>query len=120
NISSKLKYIKDILFRNSVILERHNPAREVEKKSSQLKEHRASMKNISVNLISSMKNNLKSDKLMLDALNPLNVMKRGYALVYNEKDNIITEKSMIKENQSLKISLRDGYFRSKVTSTKEE
>jgi exodeoxyribonuclease VII large subunit len=44
----------------------------------------------------------------LNALNPLKVLERGYALVQNEDGNIITSVTQMEINSRLHLRLKDG------------
>ena len=44
----------------------------------------------------------------LDGLSPLNTLQRGYALVTDEKDTLITSISHVKKDQGISIMLKDG------------
>ena len=44
----------------------------------------------------------------LDGLSPLNTLQRGYALVTDEKETLITSISQVKKDQSISIMLKDG------------
>lgn len=49
----------------------------------------------------------------LNALSPLNTLERGYALVTDKKDNVITSVKQVKKDQSLRIRLKDGEIEAK-------
>ena len=51
------------------------------------------------------------DKLII--LNPLNLMKKGYAIVYKEK-NVISSINSVDENDNIDIKLQDGSIKAKV------
>ncbi len=50
----------------------------------------------------------------LEALNPLNVLKRGYALVYSRQDKLIKSASQVRPGDKFTVRLWDGSFRGKV------
>lgn len=52
----------------------------------------------------------------LSALSPLQVMKRGYAIISDENKNKITSISQIEVNQTLDLQLEDGLLKVKVTN----
>lgn len=63
---------------------------------------------------------LKKQKLQhlvhtLDALSPLHTLKRGYAIVKDENDNIISQSNKLKNGQSIKTKLDKGHFFSTIT-----
>ncbi|KAJ51477.1 exodeoxyribonuclease VII large subunit [Clostridium tetanomorphum] len=50
-------------------------------------------------------NNMKS---LLSAHNPLNILNKGYAIIQDEKNNIINSIDKLNETKSIKIKLKDG------------
>ena len=62
------------------------------------------------------KNEIKSLSSKLGALNPKNVINRGYSMTTDEKGAIITSVKQIREGDTLKSVLKDGTITSKVTS----
>lgn len=55
----------------------------------------------------------------LKVMNPLNTLKRGYAIV-KKKDKVISDISKIKENDELLINLKNGNIYTKVVKVSEE
>ena len=55
----------------------------------------------------------------LDAMSPLKVLMRGYAMVQNEEGNVVRSISQAKNGDSLKVSLSDGVLTATVTGIKE-
>lgn len=51
----------------------------------------------------------------LDALSPLHTLKRGYAIVKDEKNNIISQSNNVKNGQKIKTVLNQGHFFSTIT-----
>ena len=45
---------------------------------------------------------------LLNALNPANVLDRGYAIVRDEKDKVIPSKAKAKNKSNIKITFKDG------------
>ncbi|HHX62058.1 MAG TPA: exodeoxyribonuclease VII large subunit [Epulopiscium sp.] len=50
----------------------------------------------------------------LDALSPLNTLQRGYALVTDENDNVVTSIGSVQKEQTLSIRLKDGKLQARV------
>ncbi len=63
---------------------------------------------------------LKIEMASLDALSPLAVLKRGYSLVKNEKDKIISSVRQIKQGEDVQIRLSDGKLKAKVFETEKD
>lgn len=51
---------------------------------------------------------VKSLEKELNALNPLSVLERGYAIVDDANGNVVTDASLLKEGDKLNIRLKDG------------
>jgi len=62
------------------------------------------------------RNQVRSLSSRLDALNPRNVISRGYSMTTDERGNIVTSIKQIAEGDTLKSVLKDGTITSKVTS----
>ena len=62
------------------------------------------------------RNQVHSLSSRLDALNPHNVINRGYSMTTDERGNIVTSVKQIAEGDTLKSVLKDGTITSKVTS----
>ncbi|MBD5642812.1 exodeoxyribonuclease VII large subunit [Clostridium botulinum] len=54
------------------------------------------------------KNNLSRLSSLLEAHNPLNVLKKGYTLIEDEGNNLITEKESLKKLNKINIIFKDG------------
>ncbi len=54
------------------------------------------------------KNDLSRLSSLLEAHNPLNVLKKGYTLIEDEGNNLITEKEALKELNKINIIFKDG------------
>ena len=62
------------------------------------------------------RNQVRSLSSRLDALNPRNVISRGYSMTTDERGNIVSSVKQIAEGDTLKSVLKDGTITSKVTS----
>lgn len=71
-------------------------------------------------LIDAKDENLKIEMASLDALSPLSVLKRGYSMTQNEKNEIITSIRQIKTNENVQIRLSDGKLKAKVFETEKD
>ena len=54
------------------------------------------------------KNQMVNFNNLLSAHNPIKVISKGYAIIEDNENNIITSKEQLKETIDLKISLKDG------------
>jgi len=57
------------------------------------------------------------DKLSL--VNPLNIMKRGFALPYETEGKLVRSVQQVKQGEELKVRVKDGDIQAKVLSVKE-
>lgn len=55
----------------------------------------------------------------LDAMSPLKVISRGYALVKDENNNLVRSAAQVQPGQAIDISLADGHFGAVVTQKEE-
>ena len=55
----------------------------------------------------------------LDAMSPLKVLTRGYALTENQEGDLIRSVQQVTEGQSVTVRLNDGHFRANVVEIKE-
>ena len=56
----------------------------------------------------------------LEALNPLQILSRGYAAVYDEQSNIVTSVSDVSHNQPIQVAMKDGTLYATVEQIKQE
>lgn len=82
--------------------------------SYQISRIRANLDNITLRLNNSFSNILKSKNealreniAKLNVLSPLNILSRGYSLVYKE-DNLVSSVNSVNINDSIKVQLSDG------------
>ena len=56
----------------------------------------------------------------LEALSPLHTLKRGYAIIKDENNNIVSQCNKLKPGQKIKTELNQGYFFSTITDINNE
>lgn len=64
-------------------------------------------------------NELKNKSSLLKGLNPLNIMERGYTLVSNEENQILSSIKDVNINENINIKFKDGDVNAKVLNKKE-
>ena len=69
----------------------------------------------SINMRAKAENRLNTASAKLDALSPLKVLGRGYALVLDETGRAVQSATQAKPNQALELRLHDGRVRTTVT-----
>lgn len=77
------------------------------------------LNNSLINLVKQQQQLLEHKKLALEALNPDNVLKRGYSMTVDEEGRPINIKQ-VKKGQIIKTILKDGTISSEVTEIKEK
>lgn len=68
-------------------------------------------------ILESDKQKMESVASRLSALNPLEILSRGYAAVFNEEKNVVSTVKNIKEDDVLELRFADGKAKAKVIKT---
>ena len=71
------------------------------------------------NKLEDLKQEVNSREKQLDALSPLNVLKRGYSITQDENGTVIESVNKIKNGQKIKTTMKDGTIYSTVEKTEE-
>jgi exodeoxyribonuclease VII large subunit len=82
-----------------------------DKKRESIEEEKQSVIRLTLQLISDQKKVMKNHQRSLALVDPQNVLKRGYAIVYNEKEQVI--KSSETKESNLTIRFKDGNLKVK-------
>lgn len=77
------------------------------------------MKSAYVSALAQQKHRFASSAAKLDALSPLKVLSRGYAIVRAE-DGVVSSVKRVRPQQSVQVTLRDGELSCLVCETKED
>jgi exodeoxyribonuclease VII large subunit len=72
------------------------------------------------NLLEAKRKSLNIGMAKLNALSPLDVLERGFAIVQDDSDQIIRDSSQVNAGDSLKVKLAQGSLKAKVTETEAE
>lgn len=67
-----------------------------------------------------LRQELTNREKQLDALNPKNVLKRGYSITQDENGKVIESVNKIKDGQKIKTTVKDGTIYSTVEKTEEQ
>ncbi|MGH4138028.1 exodeoxyribonuclease VII large subunit [Clostridium sp.] len=70
-------------------------------------------------VVSLEKQKLSKYNALLQAHNPLNVLNKGYALLQNNDDGVINEIKNLKNTKQVKITLKDGSAKFKISNLEE-
>lgn len=121
NLSSKLNHSCD----HMVFKEKQRLSLQKNKLGSQYKysfsKERQNIAGITSRLLSSSRVFLNKNKALVESqqrtvkiLDPENILKRGYAIVMNEKNEFIKSKKQTKVDEELSIVLKDGHIKVKI------
>lgn len=75
---------------------------------------------IIMQLVQQKKQKLQHLVHTLDALSPLHTLKRGYAIIKDEHNRVISSTTVLKNGQSVKTELAQGHFFSTITDVHDE
>ncbi len=121
NLEKNFKYILDN--KNQKVMYETNRLRNPIDKINYLKEKQNQLDNMLKQYIGSIllskQENFESLTKSLNALSPLRLMDKGYAMIKRDK-NILTTIKDIKENDEIEIELKDGYIYTEVKGKKEK
>ena len=93
-----------------------NLPRYIESINSQIKLIEYDLNNKVLNLINNYRSSLNQYDTLLNALNPQNVLKKGYSIIKNQENKILSTVEEIKANKQLTLIMSDG----KIDITKEQ
>jgi exodeoxyribonuclease VII large subunit len=82
---------------------------------TELKKER--IEHLCLSYISNMEAMLGEKISRLEAMNPLDVLRRGYSVIYNDENKVIQRASELEINDTVKIRLADGFAYASVTKT---
>ena len=92
-----------------------NPMLMYENKKQMLAIYTDKLNTLIKNKIDLCNNNLVNNVEKLKLLNPLNVLKRGYSVLYSN-DNIVSSTKQVKKNDNINIKVSDGYIDASITN----
>lgn len=123
NVFAQLDYYNDVLNASvreklisselrldelSSMLEMSSPLSKIKEKREYIEETEKLMKLLAENAVKQRKIQLGYLSMSLDTVSPLKTLSRGYALVFDEKDNHISSVSKIKKNDRINLRFKDG------------
>ena len=98
-------------------LRRHDPTLRLSLANRRLETAEARLKRIATEITSRRQTRLERVTGRLNALSPLAVLNRGYAIVYAENGTILRDAASAKINQTIRARLAQGSVRATVTET---
>ena len=112
NTIEKSKAKADLL---SVRFQQYEPSQRVQQLQLHYRNINTRFQRATTQLISLKKQKLQHLVYTLDALSPLHTLKRGYAIVKDDNNNIISKAKNLDYGQKIKTELSQGYFLSTIT-----
>lgn len=97
-----------------------SPTMYIEQRRNQLLQLNRHLTNVHINTLQLQKQKFVSLVSKLDAMSPLKVLTRGYAMVQNQDHQVIRSVAQIDTGDCVQITLSDGTFNAKVTDIKED
>lgn len=83
--------------------------------------YKGELKNISVSLNNIINSRITQDKITLQSKtenlennSPINILRKGYSLIYDEENNILSTKKSVKKDDILNINFYDGSIKAQV------
>lgn len=117
-ISSLILRKKEELAQNTSLLRNQEPSRKLHSQRQLLQDLTGRLRHSMENLLSQQKNNLEKNTTLLQAISPLTVLNRGYAIVQKGQE-IIKSSNQAKPDDQLRITLARGSLTTKVTEVKK-
>lgn len=118
NMDSRIIYERENLSRYKKILSLNSPEIIISNTYLKVDNMQERLNNIINNRINKEKMIIKSFSDILDAHNPLNVLKKGYTIITDNEDNPITKKENLKETEDITVIFSDGKIKGKFISLK--
>ncbi len=97
-------------------IDKYSPEGQIREKKNKIDAFRNSIEKSMDTKLIILKNNLAKNIQLIESLSPLNTLKRGYSVVCDNDDNIITSIDKIKKNDEIVIMLSDGTVNAEVKS----
>jgi exodeoxyribonuclease VII large subunit len=96
-------------------IQQHNPLHQLKQLTQKFENINSRFKFSSKKIISSRSEKLENLIFTLDAVSPLHTLKRGYAIIRDDKNNIVRNVKDVKKNQLIKTELAKGSILSTIT-----
>jgi len=118
-LTAKTNSFSDLLRIYEISIHKSSPLR----KFSDLSNKLSILKNgASVSLLTNLqkkRTDLKMLSGIIESMNPSYLLKKGYSIVYDEKNDIIKNYGSVEKNDTVKIAVSDGFIFTNVISTQE-
>ena len=96
-------------------IQQHSPQQRIQQYQLRYENLNNRFQSVTKKLIISKKEKLQHLVFSLDALSPLHTLKRGYAIIKDQNNNIIRDVTKLKKEQTIKTELAKGHIYSTIT-----
>lgn len=96
-------------------IQQHEPSQRIQQLKLRYENINTRFQRATNQSVSNKKQRLQLLVHTLDAMSPLHTLKRGYAIVKDENNNIISQSDKVKHGQQIKTELNQGHFFSTIT-----
>ncbi|SFC96858.1 exodeoxyribonuclease VII large subunit [Clostridium uliginosum] len=117
-IQDKIVHCKNELMSNERILKLHSPMSKIVNSYLEVDKLKDRLNFIISARIKREKQNIEGLNSLLSANNPVKVLNKGYAIIEDENNILITSTSQLSDETNLKISLKDGIVKGNFIPTK--
>ncbi|WP_294376313.1 exodeoxyribonuclease VII large subunit [uncultured Clostridium sp.] len=111
SVEYKLKSCRDNILNYERILKIHSPMNLIANSYLETDKLKERLNFAIKTKLNKEKKNIENLNNLLAAYNPVKVIEKGYAIIEDDKNNIITSKKMLNEEKKLNIILKDGNVR---------
>ncbi len=118
-LQSRLREARQKLEWEKRAISAHSPAARINQLRQQVDEFGKRLTQAALNASAIRRREVEVLKEKLEALNPLSVLRRGYALVYSRWGKLIKSVSQVRPGDSFTVRLWDGSFGGKVVANKD-
>lgn len=118
--SSKIRYEKTLFMALQDRLFKNHPNTILVNSYLEIEQKRNRLDGIIMQRMERERDKLESFYSLLQAHNPLNILDKGYALIFDEKKHLIRTSDELRKNKTLSIRMRDGEVKVEVSAYAEE
>ncbi len=102
----------------NVVLQHHDPRRTITRHHGQIRENTLRLSWLMQRLLSAKRYQLSQSVGILDAVSPLAVLSRGYAIPYRHDGAVLRSVNQARLGEEIRLSLNDGHLGCKITEIK--
>ncbi|WP_347862775.1 exodeoxyribonuclease VII large subunit [Salimicrobium sp. PL1-032A] len=111
---------RDELSRIRSRLSQVRPDKQVEREEAKRRQLDERLKKQMQHIVKDKKNHWQSTIQQLTLLNPLEIMNRGYALPFNDKNELLRSVKDVTNGDTISVQVKDGFIYSEVTGWEDE